>query len=233
VRLREGQGLKVEGWAAQSAHVIEFSPLSDYQHIAACHCCGLLQRLPPSQPRLCTVCSRCGSSLRHRDPNRNRWAAALALSALLIYPAAIGLPLLNISKLGHSSTDSLLSGLVSMFSQGYWLVGGVVLLFSILLPPLKLMALWLLTSQSAQQSSGLMGHRPRALLYHAVELLGRWGMLDVMLVAVLVAMVKLGDLVQIQPGPGLWAFTLMVLLSLLASMVFNPTQMWSEHSSDD
>jgi len=217
----------------------------DYQHIAACHCCGLLQQLPPSQPQLCTVCSRCGSGLRHRDPNRNRWAAALALSALLVYPAAIGLPLLNITKLGHSSTDSLLTGLVSLFSQGYWLVGGVVLLFSILLPPLKLLALWLLTSQSAQQSAqqspeqslqqptAQLGHRPRALLYHAVELLGRWGMLDVMLVAVLVAMVKLGDLVQIQPGPGLWAFTLMVLLSLVASMVFNPTQMWSERQSDD
>lgn len=168
------------------------------------------------------------------------------MSALLVYPAAVGLPLLNISKLGHSSTDSLLSGLVSMFSQGYWLVGGVVLLFSILLPPLKLLALWLLTAQSApqpvqqslRQSPAQIGHRPRALLYHAVELLGRWGMLDVMLVAVLVAMVKLGDLVQIQPGPGLWAFTLMVLLSLVASMVFNPTQMWSdqmwsERDSDD
>jgi paraquat-inducible protein A len=171
--------------------------------------------------------------MRHRDPDRNRWAAALALSSLLFYPAAIGLPLLNISKLGHSSTDSLLSGLVSMFSQGYWLVGGVVLLFSILLPPLKLLALWLLTSQLAQQPHGLIGHRRRALLYHAVEVLGRWGMLDVMLVAVLVAMVKLGDLVQIEPGPGLWAFTLMVLLSLIASMVFNPTQMWSERQSND
>lgn len=196
-------------------------------NVAACHCCGLLQRLPPARPGMATVCQRCGSGMRHRNPNRNRWAAALALAALAFYPAAIGLPLLRIEQLGHSSTDSLLTGLVSMLAQGYWLVGGVVLLFSILLPPLKLLTLWLLTGSPARQTS----HRRRALLYHAVELFGRWGMLDVMLVAILVAMVKLGDLVHIHAGPGLWAFTIMVLLSLLAGMIFNPTQMWSEQDN--
>jgi len=198
--------------------------VSDSPPIAACHCCGLLQALPAAELGMRSVCSRCGTGLRHHDPNRNRWTAALALSALVFYPAAIGLPLLRIEQLGHSHTDSLLSGLVSMLSQGYWLVGIVVLLFSILLPPLKLLALWLLTRQPLKQTS----HRRRALLYHAVELLGRWGMLDVMLVAILVAMVKLGDLVSIHPGPGLWAFILLVLLSLVASMVFNPTLMWNE-----
>ena len=198
--------------------------MSQPAHLAACHCCGLLQQLPEPRPGLATVCRRCGSGLRHRNANRNRWAAALALAALVFYPAAVGLPLLRIEQLGHSSTDSLLTGLVSMLSQGHWLVAGVVLLFSILLPPLKLLTLWVLTGGVAQHGS----HRRRALLYHAVELLGRWGMLDVMLVAVLVAMVKLGDLVHIHPGPGLWAFTIMVLLSLLASMIFNPTLMWSE-----
>lgn len=206
--------------------------MSEKNAIAACHCCGLLQRLPPADPdpratrRL--VCSRCGTRLGHGDPNRNRWTAALALSALLFYPAAIGLPLLRLEQLGHSHTDSLLSGLVSMFAQGYWLVALVVLLFSILLPPLKLLALWFLTRQPLAGTS----HRRRALIYHAVELLGRWGMLDVMLVAILVAMVKLGDLVAIHPGPGLWAFILLVLLSLLAGMVFNPSLMWNEQEPE-
>lgn len=205
--------------------------------IAACHCCGLLQRLPlPVTPALAgtgaagerLVCARCGTRLGHGDPNRNQWTAALALAALMFYPAAIALPLLRMEQLGHSHTDSLLSGLVGMFSHGYWLVGTVVLLFSVLLPPIKLVALWFLTRPPA----GRTPHRHRALVYHAVELLGRWGMLDVMLVAVLVAMVKLGDLVHIHPGPGLWAFILLVLLSMVASMVFNPTLMWDERDSD-
>ena len=71
-----------------------------------------------------------------------------------------------------------------------------------------------------------MRHRHRALMYHLVELLGRWGMLDVLLVAVMIAYVKLGDLITIQPGPGLQAFIIMVLLSLLASLCFNPRLMW-------
>jgi paraquat-inducible protein A len=81
--------------------------------------------------------------------------------------------------------------------------------------------LWLLASQSL-----VIQHRHRALLYRLVERLGRWGMLDVLLVAVLIAFVKLGDLVSIQAGRGLSAFTVLVLLSLLASLAFNPAMLW-------
>jgi paraquat-inducible protein A len=129
--------------------------------------------------------------------------------------------MLRIEQLGHRHEDSLLSGLIAMFSQGYWLVGTVVLVFSVLLPPLKLLTLLILANKIM-----LTHHRQRALMYRAVELLGRWGMLDVMLVAILVAFVKLGNLVNIQAGLGLIAFTVLVLLSLLASLVFNPHLLW-------
>ena len=131
------------------------------------------------------------------------------------------LPMLRIEQLGHRHEDSLLSGLIAMFSQGYWLVGTVVLVFSVLLPPLKLLTLLILANKIM-----LTHHHQRALMYRAVELLGRWGMLDVMLVAILVAFVKLGNLVNIQAGLGLIAFTVLVLLSLLASLVFNPHLLW-------
>jgi len=119
--------------------------------------------------------------------------------------------------------DSLLSGVVTLWSEGYWLVGAVVLGFSVLLPPLKLIALLALSTRPA-----VSRHRQRALAYRLVERLGRWGMLDVLLVALLVAMVKLGDLVNIYPGHGLAAFITLVLLSLVASLMFNPQLMWQE-----
>jgi paraquat-inducible protein A len=167
------------------------------------------------------ICYRCATPLAHVTTSRNHWAAALAISALAFYIPAMLLPMLRIEQLGHRHEDSLLSGLIALFSQGYWFVGTVVLLFSVILPPLKLFTLWLLATAPI-----ITHHHYRALMYRLVELLGRWGMLDVMLVAILVAFVKLGNLVNINAGPGLIAFALLVILSLLASLVFNPHLMW-------
>ncbi len=189
--------------------------------LRSCHCCGLVQQLPTLTSGQQAVCCRCGTPLTQGSDAQNQWTAALALAALAFYPPALLLPLLGIERLGHSHTDSLLAGLAVLFAEGYWLVGTVVLLFSVVLPPLKLLALWLLTG-----SAWIVKAHHRALLYRAVEAVGRWGMLDVMLVAILVAFVKLGDLVHISAGPALLAFTLMVLCSLFASLLFNPHQLW-------
>lgn len=167
------------------------------------------------------VCARCGTRLRHASASRNRWTAVLAASALVFYPPAMTLPMLRIERLGHSHEDNLLTGVAALWGQGYWFVGTVVFACSVLLPPLKLAALWLLSLNAL-----LARHHHRARLYQLVDFLGRWGMLDVLLVAMLVAFVKLGDLINIHAGPGLVAFTLLVLLSLLASMTFNPRLMW-------
>jgi paraquat-inducible protein A len=188
--------------------------------LSSCHCCGLVQQLPALQNGEQPLCCRCNSTLRHGGANH--WAAALAASALVFYPPAMLLPMMSLEKLGHRHEDSLLSGLFALFTQGYIFIGMIVLLFSVLLPPFKLIILLVLSASAKLRSSH------RAILYHAVELLGRWGMLDVMLMAVLVAFVKLGDVVNIHAGAGLWAFALMVLLSLCASLMFNPHLMWAD-----
>ena len=61
-----------------------------------------------------------------------------------------------------------------------------------------------------------------------IEFIGRWGMVDVLLVAVLVAVVKLGDLVEVTPGPGVVVFGGVVILSLIASAMFDPHAIWEE-----
>ncbi|OQW95259.1 MAG: hypothetical protein BWK79_03040 [Beggiatoa sp. IS2] len=191
--------------------------------LVSCHCCGLVQKLPPLSPAQKAVCCRCATPLTHSATTRNHWTIALATSALIFYLPAMLLPLLRIERLGQRHEDSLLSGLIALFAQGYWFIGSVVLLFSVILPPLKLLTLFMLSN-----TAFVIHQHHRALLYRLVELLGRWGMLDVMLVAILVAFVKLGNLVHISAGPGLFAFTLLVLLSLLASMTFNPHLLWKE-----
>jgi uncharacterized paraquat-inducible protein A len=193
------------------------------RELHGCHTCGLVQALPAVPPGHEAVCRRCGTPFARCRPWLNRLAAATAAAALALYLPAVTLPLLRVEKLGYLKEDSLLSGVGSLYAEGYWTVAAVVLLFSVVLPPLKLLALSLLAD-----GGWLRRHRSRAVLYRAVEALGRWGMLDVMLVAILVAYIKLGDLVSISAGPGLLAFTAMVLLSLLASLLFHPHCLWED-----
>jgi len=167
-------------------------------------------------------CIRCASPLALAPTGDNQWAALFAWAALIFYPPAICLPMLRLERLGHSHQDSLLSGMMSLLSEGYWFVGGVVLLFSLILPPLKLAILLFLAHFATHTHT-----YHRAFLYRMLEWIGRWGMLDVMLVALLVAFVKLQGLVTIHAGPGLTAFTLMVLLSLIAGVVFSPHLLWT------
>lgn len=192
--------------------------------LQACHCCGLIQQVPALQARQRARCARCHTPFDSKSAD-NRAAIAFAWAALIFYLPALGLPLMQLERLGHHHSDSLISGLISLLAQGYWFIGGIVLLFSVVLPLFKLLVLLLLSAPPAQLSI-----RHRALLYRAIELFGRWGMLDVMLVAILIAFVKLGNLVNIHAGTGLIAFASMVLLNLVASLLFNPHHLWQSRT---
>ena len=190
----------------------------------ACHCCGLAQHLPPLAGGQRARCARCDSPLpdRRRAGERNRWAAAAALAALLLYPLGVALPVLEIERFGHRRAASILGGVEGLLADGQLLVGGVVLLCSLVLPLLKLGGLLVL----CRFASHLPPDGARARLWRAIEFVGRWGMLDVLLVALLVATLKLGDLVEVRAGEGLAAFLGMVLASLLASALFDPHALW-------
>jgi paraquat-inducible protein A len=153
-----------------------------------------------------------------------RLAGSLALSALILYPAAILMPMMRIETLGHSTQASILKGVITMLADRHYFVGMVVLVFSLVLPPLKLLALLAL-------SAGVMRGSHQARLHHWVELLGRWSMLDVLVVAVMIAFVKLGDTITVQPGAGLVMFLLCVLLSLLSSCCLHLPSLWKEDAT--
>lgn len=141
---------------------------------------------------------------------------------MALYPAAMTLPVLEVTRFGHVQDATILSGVATLFEEGQLVIGIVVFVASIVAPILKLMTMILLSLPAR------VARADRALAYRLVEWIGRWGMLDVLLVALLVAVVKLGDVVQVQPGPGLLAFTCVVVFSLLASAVFDPHSIWEE-----
>lgn len=147
--------------------------------------------------------------------------AAIATAALVLYPVAIALPILRIEKFGHIQQASIIEGVSTLLARGHLLIGVVVLLCSVVFPVTKLAALLVL-------SVGGLGlqRRHRALTYRLVDWTGRWGMLDVLLVAILVAVLKLGDWVDVSVGPAAAAFALCVVLSLLAAASFDPRSLW-------
>lgn len=197
-------------------------PLNSPMPLAACNRCGLVHRMPAVPARCRAHCTRCDAPIPHEThPRSVQRTAALALAALLVYPVALALPVMTIARLGHAQAASIWSGTVGLLAEGHLAVGLAVLFFSVIAPIAKLAALFVLCA-----GPGLLPARHRARTYALVEFLGRWGMVDVLLVAILVAAVKLGDLVEVTPGPGVVAFGAVVVLSLLASAAFDPHALW-------
>jgi len=149
--------------------------------------------------------------------------AAFAWAALLLYPLGIFLPVVELKRFGHVNETSIVGGISELISSGYWLLGIVVLVCSVVIPVCKLAGLLVLSSERVP-----VGTSVRDVVWKLLEITGRWGMLDVLLVAALVAAVKLGDLVSINPGPGVYAFGGTVVLSLLASACWNPSLIGGE-----
>jgi len=149
---------------------------------------------------------------------------ALTLAALIFYVPANMYPIMRLTFYGAYSESNIWDGCVSLFRAGQWPVAAVVFLASILVPLLKLLGLLYLTATRNQ--SGLGARRQRALIHRCIERIGPWAMLDVFIMAILVASVKLGQFVTVLPGRGLVAFTALVVLTILASASFDPRSIW-------
>lgn len=196
--------------------------------LMACETCGLVQQVDPLPPGTAAECVRCGSFLGAAGPGRLEVTAALSLAALVMYVPANIYPILSMHLYGMYSESTAWDGVVSLAQHEQWFVAIVVFLASIVIPLLKLCGLFFLVMTA--RVGGVSRLRYRTRIFKFIDAIGPWAMLDVFLLAVLVALVKLGDLATVLPGPGLTAFTAMVVFTMLASASFDPKLIWS---SDD
>jgi paraquat-inducible protein A len=192
--------------------------------VTACRICGLIQRLPPGPPGWRAYCCRCGKALGRRG--RPWLSLAAAVFALAVAPAAFLLPVLRIEKLGLMHESSILGGIGALWQGDAVALAMIIAFFSLLLPLAKLTGLVVMLTPVLRQ--GLRCPVRRRWVYEGIELSSRWGMVDVLLVALLVAVLKLGDLVSVQPGPGVLAFALMVLGSMVAGLCIQPHDLWTD-----
>jgi paraquat-inducible protein A len=194
--------------------------------VVACTSCGLVQRLPAPGARLAYACARCEAFLtEHKTASGLHVTAALTLAALILYVPANIFPILNMSMYGAYTESTVWDGVVKLAQNSQWFVAIVVFMASIVIPLFKLAALLFLVISVRLRSR--RGQRLRAQIYSFIDFVGPWAMLDVFLLAILVALVQLGNLATIWPGPGLIAFTSVVVLTILASQTFDPHLIWN------
>ena len=192
--------------------------------VLSCETCGLVQRTGPLEPGSVAECIRCGSELTSRSWGGVEVTAALTLAALVLYVPANLYPILSMNLYGNYSENTVWDGVVSLMQYDQYFVAIVVFLASIVIPLLKLLGLFFLVASVKWGND----RRLRTKIYKFIDVIGPWAMLDVFLLAILVALVKLGDLAKVIPGPGLLAFTCMVVLTILASQSFDPKLIWNK-----
>lgn len=194
--------------------------------MVCCKVCGLVQRQGALAPGMLAECVRCRARLGDHRPNSLSRTAAFTLAALALYVPANIFPILRMDLYGVHSENTVWEGCKTLFQRGEVLVAIVVFLASLVIPFLKLLGLFFLVVTTRLRTRG---RRPlRTWIYRAIDLVGPWAMLDVFLLAILVSLVKLGELATVMPGPGLFAFSAVVVLTILASSSFDPSLIWAE-----
>lgn len=190
---------------------------------ALCEVCGRLAALA-GNPH----CPRCGAALHRRKPHSLERSWALLIAAYVLYLPANLLPIMETRSLFGVQRDTIMSGVVYLWHSGSWALAAIVFVASIAVPLLKLLSLTALLL--AVQLGGRSDPLPNARLYRLLEMVGRWSMLDVYVVAILVALVQAQSLATMAPGPGVLAFGAVVVLSMLATMAFDPRLLWDRRA---
>ena len=186
--------------------------------LLACTVCHLLS------PDGTGNCPRCGAALHSRKPDSIARSWALMIAAAIFYIPANLLPMTTVTSLGMVQSDTIMSGVVYFVQSGSWPIALVIFIASIFVPLLKLFILsYLLLSV---QYKSHFRPKDRTRLYLITEAVGRWSMLDIFVVTILVALVNLGALATIQAGPAALYFAAVVVLTMLAAMSFDPRLIW-------
>ncbi len=199
--------------------------MSDFPHdsaaargLATCHTCCMLS------PVAVEYCPRCGAGLHLRVTDSLHRTMALVITAALLYVPANVLPIMTTEQLGRATDSTILGGVVLLWHHGSYPIAAVIFIASVLVPLSKLLGLSVLCWSVARRHPTLP--RERTVLYRVTEFVGRWSMVDVFVVAILVALIQLGGLLSIYPGSAALAFCGVVIVTMIAAESFDPRLIW-------
>ena len=192
--------------------------------LLSCLTCGLLSR-PAAHDDDANACPRCGRRLHLRKPAAMLKSWIFLVLAIILYLPANLLPIMATESLVMGShTDTIMSGIVLLWKTGSWPLAIIVFIASIMVPLLKMLALLVIL---IAVHHGVRVHcHDLAKLYRLLEIVGRWSMLDIFVVAILVTLVQLQFVAAVTPDKGAAAFGAVVVLTMLATMSFDPRLIW-------
>jgi len=205
----------VEGVAAGDDH-LRASHLS-------CHTCTQIN------PATENKCLRCGSKLHHYEPGNNLQKSwALLLSAVIFYLPANLYPIMYTVSLGNESPSTIIGGVVVLWHHGSYPIAAIIFIASVFIPLAKMLTLsWIFCVARKVENAPAELALKRQKLYRLTEFIGRWSMIDIFVVAILVTLVQLHSLMAVYPGPASLSFAAVVIFTMLSAMVFDSRSLWS------
>lgn len=197
------------------------------QGLIRCHDCGRLSGLR-QHPEHCPLC---GSPLHPRLPKSRQRTTALLLSAYALYIPANIFPIMTVTRLGTHEEHTIIGGIFALIHSNMLPIAMLVLVASILVPLFKLLGLSLLLLGTRYRWP--INARVLAILYRIIAFVGRWSMLDIFMISILVSLVDMGGVAQIIAGPAATAFAAVVVLTMFAAKHFDPRLIWDKQKSYD
>lgn len=192
------------------------------QNLRSCSCCAAI--VSADKP----TCPRCYTVGYARKRQSLQWTLALLLTSLILYLPANMMPIMVTEVLGSPTNSTIMAGVVLLWSEGSYPIALVIFIASVMVPSLKMVAIvWLTWNASGR---GKRDNQRMHLLYEVVEFVGRWSMIDVFVIAILAALVRIGGLMNVYPAEGAILFALVVILTMLSSKAFDPRLLWDREN---
>jgi paraquat-inducible protein A len=199
-------------------------PSASGPDLLVCHECAMITKAAPGGHE--KRCPRCGAQLHFRKPDSIARTWSYLIAAAILYIPANVLPVMETGSLFGSQQDTIMSGVVYLWISGSLELAAIVFVASIVVPLAKIIALLFLLVSVQLRSR--WQPKQRTKLYRVVELVGRWSMLDIYVITILVALVQLKALATIKAGPAAIAFGAVVVLTMLAAQSFDPRLIWDQ-----
>jgi paraquat-inducible protein A len=189
-------------------------------NMVACHYCGKVWQMASGKQH----CLHCGGVLHQRKPNSIERSWAYLIAACIMYMPANLMPIMITNTLFNSEKSTIMQGVILFWIKDEKFISIIIFVASFVVPLIKIFSMFLLLI--TVQRGSIWGLKPRTRLYQMLEFIGRWSMLDVFVVALMVGLVQMPGFANIEPGFGVIAFSIVVVLTMLASLNFDPRLIW-------
>jgi paraquat-inducible protein A len=190
--------------------------------VVACETCGLVQEVDRVRQGFIAKCARCNFRLIHRRiDSRSRTLAFTLAAAVLYFPSNL-YPLVTAEYQGQFVQTTVFQGIRALWHDGQYFISALVFCTSMFTPALKILGLFFITLTLDWKSF----QKTRGWIYRIIRIIDPWNMLEVFLLAIGVAVIEMGEIATIHPGRGVFSFAAVVVLTLMATLTFDPRLLW-------